>query len=270
MVFLILPHNAYFNIIKILVIVLLLSFVFLSCSVSKSSYIFKNISKDTIIQNSVIAHPELTIGIKDQLTISISSLNPAEDILYASSGGAVNFSKESSSNAGAFQVSLDGHIYLHNLGSLKVIGLTRQALKYKLEKELTPYLKDPVVSVSFANHFITVTGVATSPKIINMPTETISIIDALTLSGNASKDATYQNLMVIRDSADAKKFKHLNLEDHSIFNSPWYYLLPADIVVINPDTRKIEKEQNRNRNQLILSSALSVLSIVIIVLDRIF
>jgi polysaccharide export outer membrane protein len=96
----------------------------------------------------------------------------------------------------------------------------------------------------------------------------MSIIDALALSGHVSPNGTLQDVMVIRETDGTKQFKHLNLENASIFTSPWYYLQPKDILVVNPDENKLYTEAKRTRNLQLLSTTLSIISIILILLNR--
>lgn len=263
-----LPLRGYFlTSIKLSVVVILSAVLLTSCAVSKPAYIFKDIKKDTVIKGFTDTDVELKIQKNDLLNLTISSLNPSEDQLFNSAMGSG--SAKTDGGTGGYLVSLEGNIYLHKLGTLMVAGMTRKELKIKLEKELLPYLKDPIVTVSFANHFITVMGEVGSSHIVNMPAEKISLIDVIALSGNVSANGTLKNLLVIRETPTSKEFKHLNLENQSIFTSPWYYLQPKDILVINPNEEKIDKEQKRERNQRILTTFLTGLSITLILLDRI-
>ncbi len=258
------------TIIKLLVFIFLVAFIFSSCAVSKPTYIFRDIVRDTVVKGFVDADIELKIQKNDILSISISSLNPVEDQLFnAAMGAASAAGAKGESSTGGFLVNLDGNIYLHKLGSILVAGLTRKQLKLKLETDLIPFLKDPIVTIGFSNHFITVINGMGSSQIINMPAEKIALINALAQSGTIGADATVKNLLVIRETPDSKIFKHLNLENQSIFTSPWYYLQPKDILVIKPNEEKLFRDQKRARNQLVLSTVLSGLSIFIIILDRI-
>ena len=265
-----LTKGYFLRLIKLLVFIYLSSFLFTSCAVSKPTYIFRDIVKDTIIKGFVDTDIELKIQKNDILSISISSLNPIEDQLFNAAMGTVAASTaKAEGGAGGYLVNLDGNIYLHKLGTIPVAGLTRKQLKLQLETDLIPFLKDPIVTISFSNHFITVINGLGSSQIINMPAEKIALINAIAQSGSIGADATVKNLMVIRETPDSKIFKHLNLENQSIFTSPWYYLQPKDIVVIKPNEEKLFKEQKRARNQLLLSTILTGLSIFIIILDRI-
>ena len=125
------------------------------------------------------------------------------------------------------------------------------------------------VDPNFANHFITILGEAGSSQKLPMPAEKISIIDAIALSGHVTPNGSFKDVMVIRETSLSKEFKHLNLENASIFTSPWYYLQPNDILVVNTDEDKVSKDLRRTRNLQLYSTFISVISITLIILDRI-
>lgn len=232
-----------------------------SCKVYRPAYFFKDISRDTVITGFVNKELELKIQPNDQLAISIASLNVMEDAIFSSRGveGDVKNS---------FQVSQDGCIYLHKLGKLTVIGLTRNELKAKLETELLPYLKDPIVTVNFSNHRVTVLGEGNS-QVVEIPSEKISLLEVMAKTGGGKPNAQLNNVMIIRESQNTKQVKHLNLENPSIFTSPWYYLQPNDIVVIKPNELKDTAEQRRTNRHMLYTTILSSITFVFIMIDRI-
>jgi polysaccharide export outer membrane protein len=242
--------------------------VFFSCSVSKPTYYFKDIKRDTVINNTAFNLGELKIKNTDILNISISSLSREEDELFATQplSTASATSTASAATAPGFPVDINGNIHLHKLGKVKAEGMTRSELKNSLEKQLQPYLKDPVVVVNFANHHITVIGEVGKPQLLSMPDERMTIMDVVAQSGNINAIAELNNLMVIREKdQSSKEFKHINLEDKSIFTSPWYYLQPNDVVVVNPDEKRATEEKKRTAYQQTGSIILQALSIVIII-----
>jgi polysaccharide export outer membrane protein len=102
-----------------------------------------------------------------------------------------------------------------------------------------------------------------------MPEEQLSIIDVLVMSGDLTSTARRDNIMIIRETGNEKKIKHINLEDHSVFSSPWYYVQPNDIVYVAPDDVKRTKDEKRARFQTTMAIATSTVSLLVIVLDRI-
>lgn len=240
---------------------------FCSCSVPKNSYYFKNLPRDTSISTTVNRQQESVIRKTDQLSITISSLNPEEDKVYnAAAISLVSGTAGTGSSSGGYGVDANGNIQLHRLGNIHAEGMTRRELKNKIETDIKPYLKDPVVTVRYLNRKVTVMGEVGKPQVIAMPEEQLSLLEVLGASGDITQLGKKDNVLIIRETETGKQFKRLNLEDHSVFSSDWYYLKPDDVVYVEPNDKKIMDEK-RQRTQQTVSLALSGLSLVIIVLN---
>ena len=140
-----------------------------------------------------------------------------------------------------------------------------------MEEDLKPYLKDPVVAVGFANHHITILGSIGSPQILALPSEKISVMDVLAMSGSVLATTSVSDVIIIRDSSsDKKQIRHINLEDHSVFNSDFFYLQPNDVVVVRPDEKIILEEMKRQRYQQVSSIVLQSITIALIIYQTFF
>jgi polysaccharide export outer membrane protein len=236
-----------------------------SCSTPKNTYYFKTLPRDTTINTTINRSLESTIRKSDQLAINISSLNPDEDKVY----NAATMSVSGAVGGGApngYLVDMNGNIQLHRLGNIHAEGMTRRELKNKIETDIKPYLKDPVVTVRYLNHRVTVIGEVAKPQVISMPEEQLSVLEVLGASGDMTLSGKKDNILIIRETETGKQFKRLNLEDHSVFTSEWYYLKPDDVVYIEPNDKKVNEEK-RQRTQQTVALAMSGLSLAIIILN---
>ncbi len=238
-----------------------------SCAIPKSYTYFKTIPKDTVISSVAFPDFESNIQKKDILGITVSSLNAELDMQF-NGINKLNTEEFSSNqlNTGFF-VDETGQINIHFLGKLKVEGMTKKQLKLKLEKDLQPYLKEPIVTIQFLNKKVTVIGSVASPKVLYINEEQLSLFDVLVNCGDLKDDALASDIMIIRDSADQKIIKHINLEDHSVFSSTWYYIKPNDLVYVKKDIVKYDKEERRSRTQTTVSMVASLVSLFIVVLN---
>jgi polysaccharide export outer membrane protein len=169
-----------------------------------------------------------------------------------------------------FLVEKDGKVLLHRLGYVTAAGLSRKQLELLLQTALLPFLKDPIVHVGYLNHKVTVMGAVGEPQVMNMPQEQMSILEVLVKSGDIQKDGLKNKVMIIREEGSDKKVKVLNLEDASVFSSPWYYVKPNDIVFVPQDYVRLEKVEKRTNLQATVSVVLGAVSFIILILDRIF
>lgn len=233
--------------------------LFSSCSTMRTTTYFRNINRDTVITTPNKTQAELKIQNGDVLTLVISSLNKDEDFIY------------NASSPNGYEVDNNGEIHIHHLGKVKATGFTRKELKAKLENDLKPYLKDPVASVTFANHHITIMGSVGTPHLIPMPEEKLTILDVLASTGPVAPSTELSRVLVIRDSsADKKQFKYLNMEDHSVFTSDFYYLRPNDVVVVKPDEISIQKEQKRVAFQQTAGVILQFVTLTLVLYNTFF
>ena len=251
------------------IVILFSIFFFSSCTATKNAYYFKSLSKDTSINSLVNKKSDSKIRKNDMLAISISSLNKEEDAVYNAPSFSFSGGAAGSASSNGYQVDVNGNIQLHKLGVMQVEGMTRKELKEKIQTGLLPYLKDPVVTIRYSNRRVTILGEVARPQVLQMPEEQLSLLEVLGSSGDVTPFARRDNILIIRESGSGKQFKRINLEDHSIFTSEWYYLQPDDVVYVEPNDKKINEENRNKRNQTI-SMALSGLSVAIIILDRIF
>ncbi len=235
------------------------SFFFSSCTVTRPTSYFRNLKNDTLITVAPKPSEDLKVKPGDLLSISFSSLSLEEDQIYNKAGAA------------GYEVSKDGYIYLHRLGKLPVEGLTRKQVKQKIEDGMLPYLKEPLVSISFANHFVTIMGDIGSPRVLPMPEERISIMEALAQGGTITESMLLSDVIIIRDSSSTQKqIKHINLEGKDVFASSYFYLQPNDVVVLKPDENAIVGEKKRVKYQQVTSLVLGGATFLLLVYQTFF
>jgi len=226
-----------------------------SCSTTKKNTYFQGVPKDTTLSNLVTRDFETKIRKSDLLSVTVASLSPENTALY-------NAPQNTVGSLTGYLVDEQGTITFIKLGSIHVEGMSIRQLKELLEKELSPYLKEPVVAVGFLNRHVTMMG-AISPQVLPIVNDHMTLLDALASSGDIGARGRSDNILVIREKGDSKEFKRLNLTDETIFYSPYFYLQPNDIVYVEP--RK-EKTNNVTR---IISYVTAGLSFSIFIIDRV-
>jgi len=249
---------------------LLISLVFIlcRCTTTKPVAYFSQFPKDTSINTTISKEIESVIQKNDILSITISSLNKEMDEKFNTAAKVINANILMSANNVGYQVNELGEITMHYLGTIKVEGMTRRALGTKLQKDLLPYFNDPILSVQYLNRKITVMGEVAGPKIINLPNERISFIDAVVSAGDLSDVADYKNIIIIRDSGTTKYIKHINLEDSTVLSSEWAYVKADDVIYVGKNTEKVDKEERRRNLQTTISLVASMVSLVVIILNN--
>lgn len=242
-------------------------FLLTSCKVAQKTSYFNQLSSDTIITKISNESNELKIEKNDLLKITVSSLNHDLDEKFnaVTSSGGSNLATQQSNNG--CWVDANGEVELHFLGKKKVEGLTKSQLVVQLQNDLLPFMKEPIVNVDFLNKKITVFGDLGAPRVLNIYDEHTSLLDAIVMCGDLKEDALIKDIMIFRDSANQKKIKHINLEDHSLFSSEFYYVKPNDIIYVKRDNRTLEKEEKRRNFQSNISLIVSFISLGVIIIN---
>ena len=240
---------------------------FSSCTTTKNLTYFKTLNKDTTLALFVSDELETKIQKNDIIGITVSSLsNEMDEKFNTNSKLSADNNMLNSTNYG-YLINENGEVNLHFIGMHKVVGLTRKQLSKNLEKELLPYMKEPIVSVQYLNRKVTVLGEVVTPKIIYMSEGKMPLIDVIVSCGDMKENAIAQDIMIIRDSSNQKIIKHINLEDNSIFSSDWYYSKPDDIVYIKKNSAQIDKEERKRTFQTTISLVASMSSLLVIILN---
>jgi len=240
-----------------------------SCISTKNIGYFNNARE---AEYASISGLETAIQPNDILSISISSLNPEASAVFNTTNGQSNNINTSNGNAtqpSGYLVNAEGFIQLPILGNIHSAGLTKKELKEKItntivEKKL---LVDPIVSIRHLNFEVTIIGEVGRPMVIPVPNEKISLMTALGQAGDITVYGKKDNVLVIRENNGKKLVKRINLNTADFLNSSYYYLKPNDIVYVEPNKNKLASV---SRGRQLLPALLSGLSVVVIVLDRIF
>ena len=137
-----------------------------------------------------------------------------------------------------YLVDTDGTIDFPVLGKIKVEGLSRTELA-ELKKELSNYLKNPIVTIQYLNFKVTVLGEVKAPGSYKVNSERVSIFDALGMAGDLQINAKRKNVLVMREDGDEKVFAQLDLTSENIIHSPFFYLQQNDVVYVEPNKARI-------------------------------
>jgi polysaccharide biosynthesis/export protein len=244
--------------------VLFLMLVSVSCTNTKKAVYFSD-QKSGSFEAPVI--PKLIIQNNDLLSISVSSLNPEASAVFNQPNNAPANSTSTTTSATGYLVDGEGNIQFPFLGAVKAAGLTKDELKDKLIKSMTEkkLLVDPIITVRFLNFKVTVLGEVAHPTVVTVPSERISLLEAIGLAGDLTIYAQRDNVLVIRDEDGKKVTNRLNLNSTELFTSPYYYLKSNDVVYVEPNKSKVA---STSRTQTWLPIVLSALSLGVIVVDR--
>lgn len=255
---------------KILCLALLAAASFTSCVSAKkqteNANYFRNIT-DSLLQKATVEYePVFQKG--DILSISVITSNEKSAMLFnqPSSRGA-GISAEGSAGLTASQgylISETGAITFPYLGEVKAAGLTRAAMTDTLRHKLQQYIDSAIVSIRLLNYRITILGEVSKPGTFSIPSERVTVLDAIGLAGDLTIYGKRNNIRVIRTADGSRQTATLDLNKGDIFDSPFFFLRQNDIVYVEMNERKIPNtDQAIIRNVSIALGIISSLGVVI-------
>ena len=137
--------------------------------------------------------------------------------------------------------------------------------------KVKPYLavsENPIVTVRMASYHVSILGEVTSPGIISVPQEKMSILEALAQAGDLTIYGRRDNVILIRQDAMGEKHYHrLNLNDANVINSPFYYLQQNDIIYVEPNKVKAQNSAIGSSTTLWFSAVGTLISIASLIVN---
>jgi polysaccharide export outer membrane protein len=226
---------------------------------------------DNVIQGTPALAPDYLIKADDNLYINIQSMNMEVNQLFSpskstsnSGGTQADFGEISSQYLNGYQVNEKGIILLPVIGEINVAGVTEEAAKDLIQKRVGEYFKDATVKVKILTYKITVLGEVKNPGVYYNYNKSITVLDALGMANGTTDNASIKKVLVLRTTAKVRKSYRLDLTEKKILTSEAFYLLPNDVLYIEPD-----KYKNNTTNTTIFSLALASISTTILILSYI-
>lgn len=230
-----------------------------SCQPAKEVAYFQDIPVETTIQLAEQQQIKLQPG--DKITIVVSSKDPQLANLFTlttTSRRAGSSSNTDSSNGGNGYVPLytileDGTIDFPVLGTIPVAGMSRLELARNLKERLisTEMIKDPIITVEYANLSVYALGEISRAGEIAIDRDRFTILDAIAKAGDLSIQGKRKNITVLRTEGNVQNVYKVDLTSmESVVNSPVYYMKQGDIIYVEP-TQKRANDSTINGNSML-------------------
>lgn len=215
-----------------------------ACSSAKQVAYFQNIDSTSLTASKGLY--DARIMPKDLLTITVVTSDPSTskpfNLAIQNTLGTDGRLGSTTGSLLQYLVNNDGDIDFPVVGTVHVAGLTKDQCEDLIKSKVKPYLaesENPVVTVSMSSYRVTVAGEVTSPKVVPVSTEKMSVLEALAQAGDLTIYGRRDNVLLIRENADGQKEAHrLNLNDANIINSPYYYVQQNDYIYVEPNSVK--------------------------------
>jgi len=192
--------------------------------------------------------PALTVRPDDLLQVTINSYNQEEALRFniVSNQSQVQLSAQGANTATladplGYRVDSRGQIELPVVGSLLVAGKTLEQIRDSVHARVaaTGYLKDLSVQVRFLSFRVTILGEVNSPGTYTIPSQKINVLEALGMARDVTMFSRRDNILIVREEDGKRLYGRIDLKSRDIFNSPFYYLKPNDVLYVEPHKSKV-------------------------------
>jgi polysaccharide biosynthesis/export protein len=245
---------------SIFIIAILSALLFASCRPQRAVFNYLEDVTDTSFKKNVyIAEP--VIQKNDLLSVQVysGSLDEKTDALYNMRMNAGQMGGVQGQQMGGYLVDINGNIELPRIGTVHAEGLKKSELEEVIKSKLKAELNQPSVLVRFLNFRITVLGEVGSGGVLNIPTERLTILEAIGMAGGVTEFGKIKEVKILRENNGVRELGVLDLTSQNIFESPYYQLQQNDVVLVDQNRYKLRQtEQTRVSQQL--GFALSIIT----------
>ncbi|WP_031289783.1 polysaccharide biosynthesis/export family protein [Sphingobacterium sp. IITKGP-BTPF85] len=246
----------------VLGIITLFLVVFSSCGSRKNMVYFQ---PDSTQINTVYEQYVPKIQKNDILTVVVTAADPKVTApfnpLSTMAAGSLTQQTDMALRP-TYTVDEKGDITLPMLGKVYLEGLTRLEAIEKVRIELSHYIKDPGVNMNFNNFRVSVLGEVARPGSFIMPTERVTVLEALGMAGDLTIRGVRENVTLIREVDGKKSMHRLDLTKQETLNSPYYYLAQNDVIYVEPNKSQINNSKLGANTNIIISIAGLIITVI--------
>ncbi|MGD1945199.1 MAG: polysaccharide biosynthesis/export family protein [Croceivirga sp.] len=206
--------------------------------------------------------------VDDVVSIHISTLNEEASAPFNLYRGVSNSTPGSTLQNVDYLVDEAGEIDFPVIGKIKISGLSPEELRVLLRKELSEYLKDPIINIRLQNFTVTILGEVKNPGTYLVNGERITVLEALGLAGDLTIKGQRENVLVIRDFDGTKVYNRIDLRSKQAMNSLVYYLTQNDVVYVEQNASAVTSSQLDNRATILVSIASILITSTVILITR--
>jgi polysaccharide biosynthesis/export protein len=210
-----------------------------------------------------LANPKIqkTIAPFDRLYIRVLSTDLQTRQIFDVPEEA-RYSTERTSIMG-YQVDENGNIVFPFVGKINVASLTLSDAGKRIQNALKDYVANAEVVIKFIDNQVSILGEVQNQGVFSFTQDKLNIYEALALGGGLTRYGNRKNIILIRQEGDKIMHHKLNLADSKIAGKDFYYILPNDVIVVEP-LKSVSTSYPNVTYQSILSTLTTLVAILVL------
>lgn len=219
------------------IIAIVLSACLNSCLSYKKQVYFKSeefsTSSPTVMENSPV---DYRLQPNDVISIKVQSLDPTVSNFFNIDNTSIQRigNDPASLYLSGYSIDEDGFITLPTIGKLLVKNLTISEAQELVQRTIDEYLKNSIVLVKLISFKISILGEVNRPGYYYIYNNQAVLPEGLAMAGDLTQFGSRQNVKLIRQTAAGSEVILLDLTDPELLNSKYYYLMPNDVIYVEP------------------------------------
>jgi polysaccharide export outer membrane protein len=219
------------------ILIIILAILFDGCTTQKKLMYLSNLDTTAVQQFFPMERPDYRIQYQDILYVNISTLNSEMNDLLNPGNEQYSYSLYNSPSSiyiFGYTVNDSGYISLPILGDIYVFGKTIDEIIKSINERAKEYLKDATVNVKLLTFKFTVIGEVNRPGTYTNYNNQLTVLEAIGMAGDISNFGNREKVLVVRPSKEGTATYRINVQDKNLLQSQGYFLLPNDIVIVEP------------------------------------
>jgi polysaccharide export outer membrane protein len=224
---------------------LLLTLIILaaSCSTQKELNYLNNLYEMGGENSFPMEVPDYKVQPRDILYISVKAQTPEgalAEMLSDRTTGSLNYiQSEASQYVMGYTVTPAGTVTVPLLGDIHVAGLDVYHIQDLFQSKVDSLFRHAYVEVRLMSFKFTVIGEVRTPGSFVNYNDQLTVLEAIGRAGGIAETGTKEKILVIRPTGDKTITYQINLQDKNLLASPAYFLAPNDVVIVQPNPRKV-------------------------------
>ena len=161
-----------------------------------------------------------------------------------------------------YMVDENGDIYFPFVGNINVGNLTTVQASEKIQKAISDYVSNTSIVVKFVDNQVTILGEVQRQGVYPFTQDKLTIYEALGLGGGLTRFGDRKKVILVRQERDKIMHYRLNLSDSKIAGKEYYYILPNDVIVVEP-LDAISSSYSNNTYTTILTSLTTLIAVLL-------
>jgi len=138
-----------------------------------------------------------------------------------------------------YSIDPEGRVTIPLLGKVPVAGLTIYEIRDLFQSKVDSLYRHAYVEVRLLSFKYTVLGEVRTPGSYINYNDQLTVLEAIGRAGGIAETGTKEKILVIRPEGDKTQTYNINLQDKSLLSSPAYFLSPNDVVIVQPNPKKV-------------------------------